>query len=88
MVQEQLIVQNETGIHARPASEFVKKANEYESEIMVVKGEKKANAKSILGLLGLAAAKGDELTIIVDGEDEQSALSAIAELINSKFGEH
>ncbi|WP_350343381.1 HPr family phosphocarrier protein [Proteinivorax tanatarense] len=78
---------NESGLHARPASLFVKEAGKFEAEITVVKDDKEVNAKSIMGIMSLGAGKGSELTIKADGDDEKEALNALKELIDKKFGE-
>lgn len=78
---------NETGLHARPASIFVKKASEFKSSVEVVVGEKKVNAKSIMGIMGLGLGKGKEIKIVTSGEDEEQALNELVALIESGFGE-
>jgi len=70
-------VQSETGLHARPASQFVTEASKYSSEIKVQKNEKCVNGKSIMGILGLCVNTGDEIIIIADGEDEEQAIEGI-----------
>ena len=82
---------NATGIHARPATEFVKKAKTFTSEIKVenlnTPNEKPANAKAILGVLRLALVKGTEIRISAEGEDENAAVTALIQLVESGFGE-
>lgn len=78
---------NKLGLHARAAAKFVSLASQFESEIMVKRGERSVNGKSIMGVMLLAASKGTELEIIATGEDEQQALQSLLELINDKFGE-
>ena len=80
-------IDNKIGLHLRAAGEFVKVAARYECEITVYNGDKRANGKSILGLASLAAARGAELTIVVDGVDEEDAQKALAKLIENKFYE-
>jgi phosphocarrier protein len=87
MKEGSFIVNNKLGFHARAAAQFVKLANAYECEIYVYKNGEKANGKSILGLLTLAAAKGTTLKIMVDGKDEETALVSLQKLIENKFGE-
>ena len=80
-------VQNQVGLHARPATFFIQKANEYKSSIWVEKDERRVNAKSLLGVLSLGIVKGTAITLIADGADEKEAVSALIELINDNFGE-
>ena len=87
MLTENIIIKNTAGLHAKPASLFVQTANEFTSEIYVCKGSTRVNAKSIMGVMMLAAACGTVLKIEVDGEDEDVALKALVELIASGFGE-
>ncbi|MDD6526143.1 MAG: HPr family phosphocarrier protein [Firmicutes bacterium] len=89
MVLENVKVINETGIHARPASDFVHLANSFKSNITItnIKTNENANAKSIMSVLCLALVKGTEIEIKVEGEDEKEALSALVALVNSGFGE-
>ncbi len=83
MVEREATVGPEEGLHARPAAQFVKTAKRFSSEIVVIKGERQANAKSSLKIMTLGARKGDTLTIRADGEDEQEAVEALAELISA-----
>jgi phosphocarrier protein len=87
MVSKEVVVLNSTGMHARPASIFVKTAAKFKSEIKVEKEGKEALAKSIMGVLSLGISKGTKILIKVNGEDEQEALNALVELVESKFGE-
>ena len=80
-------VKNASGLHARPAGMFVKKAAEFKSTVEVTAEGKTVNAKSIMGIMSLGLAQGDELTIIANGEDQEAAINALAELIESGFGE-
>ena len=72
----------EEGLHARPAAQFVKAAKAYKSDIRVIKGETEANAKSSLNLMTLGATQGDKLIIRAEGEDEEAAADALAELLS------
>lgn len=83
MQEREVTIVPEEGLHARPAAEFVKEAKKYESDIKVIKGDKEANAKSSLSLMSLGAAKDDELTIRAEGEDEEEAADALADLITN-----
>lgn len=87
-MQSQIItISNKLGLHARAATKLVHLASRYAAETKLTKGEKTVNAKSIMGVMMLAASKDTELTISAEGEDEHEALRAIVELINDKFGE-
>ncbi|WP_125151998.1 HPr family phosphocarrier protein [Clostridium rectalis] len=81
MLERKLIIQNETGIHARPAGKIVKEACKYRSTITFKKGEASFNAKSIINLMSMAAAKGDEVVLIANGEDEEVAIKNMSQLI-------
>lgn len=87
MYMKNAIVLNQVGLHARPATFFIQKANEYKSSIWVEKEERKVNAKSLLGVLSLGVIKGGEISIIADGEDEEKAVESLVELIQSNFGD-
>lgn len=87
MISEKITILNETGLHARPASIFVNTAAKFKSNLTIAKGEKQANAKSILSVLGLGISKGTEITISADGPDEELALCTLAELIQVGINE-
>ncbi|MGE5678733.1 MAG: HPr family phosphocarrier protein [Pseudomonadota bacterium] len=87
MESEKVVISNDTGLHARPASIFVNAATKFKSDLTITKGEKKVNAKSILSVLGLGIAKGSEITLSADGPDEKEAISKLIELIESGFNE-
>ena len=87
MCIKEISVQNQVGLHARPATFFIKKANEFESEIWVEKDSRKVNAKSLLGVLSLGIIGGNPIKIIADGIDERPALEALVELIENGFKE-
>ena len=78
---------NRSGLHARPASIFVRTAQRFKAKIIVKKDDKEADAKSILSVLALGAECGDQVTIIAEGEDAYEALKTMVDLIKSKFGE-
>ena len=78
-------VENQVGLHARPATFFIQKANEYKSTIWVEKEERRVNAKSLLGILSLGITKGTTINLIADGPDEEEAVAALVELITSNF---
>ncbi|MBA4496199.1 HPr family phosphocarrier protein [Paenactinomyces guangxiensis] len=81
MVEKKVVVNLQTGLHARPAALFVQVANKFASEIFVVKENKKVNAKSIMGIMSLAVSKGTEITITADGADAEEAVNALAEIV-------
>lgn len=83
----QVVITNNSGLHARPATFFIQKANCYKCSIWVEKDDRKVNAKSLLGVLSLGIAKGMTVTLTADGQDEESALEGLATLINSGFAE-
>ena len=87
MISCDVTITNSIGLHARPATFFIQKANTFKSGIWVEKDERKVNAKSLLGVLSLGIAKGMTITLIADGIDERAALDALSELINSGFEE-
>lgn len=87
MLQKELIVKNKTGLHARPASEFVKKASTFDSDIHIEFDDKKINAKSIVGLLSAGIGYGSKLMLTIEGEDEQEAMESLVALIEEKFEE-
>ncbi len=87
MFSKEVVVQNQVGLHARPATFFIQKANEFKSSIWVEKDERKVNAKSLLGVLSLGITKGTSIVIIADGADEQEAVTTLVNLIASNFTE-
>ncbi len=87
MKRKEVEIRNKLGLHARPASLVVKLAGKFESEIQLIKEDTEINAKSILGVMMLAAGPGQRVTITADGNDEIEAVDAIASLIDSGFGE-
>ncbi len=82
-----MVVHHKVGLHARPAALFVQTAKKYKSDIVVSKDEREANAKSILSILTLGANQGAVITIKATGEDEEQAVQALQELVDSNFGE-
>ena len=88
MKQEQtFIIINRLGLHARAAAKFVTTASEFSSDILVSRDNRQVNGKSIMGVMMLAAAKGTEIQVTAEGDDAESALQAIGELIANYFGE-
>lgn len=86
-ISKTLVVQNKLGIHARPAALFAKTANKFKSDVFVEKDGETINAKSIMGLMMLAAGPGSKILVIAKGPDAADAVKAIEELLESKFGE-
>jgi phosphocarrier protein len=80
-------IRNRLGMHARAAVKFVQLANKYRAEIKVLKDGNEANGKSIMGLLTLVAAHGTSMTLICEGDDAETAVVALAELVDGGFGE-
>lgn len=87
MCVKEVLVQNQVGLHARPATFFIQKANEFKSSIWVEKEERRVNAKSLLGVLSLGIVGGTSIRIIADGTDEEEAVSSLVELVQSGFAE-
>jgi len=87
MFVNDVLVQNKAGLHARPATFFIQKANEYRSTIWVEKDERKVNAKSLLGILSLGIVGGTTIKIIADGSDEKDAVEGLTALVESGFSE-
>lgn len=87
MVVKEVSVQNQVGLHARPATFFIQKANEFKSSIWVEKEERRVNAKSLLGVLSLGIVGGTAIKIIADGSDEQQAVDGLINLVESGFKE-
>ena len=87
MVEAEIEIVNRLGLHARAAAKLVHTANRFESDIRVARDGEKVDAKSILGILLLAAAQGSTIRVTCEGSDEAEALSAISELIADRFGE-
>jgi phosphocarrier protein len=87
MVEKKVTVLNKMGLHARPSSKLVQKAASFKSDIHIKRDTQMVNGKSIMGVMMLAAGIGTELVISANGVDEEQALAALVELIESKFGE-
>ena len=87
MCVKEVMVQNQVGLHARPATFFIQKANEFKSSIWVEKEERRVNAKSLLGVLSLGIVGGTSIRIIADGSDEQEAVDSLVDLVKSGFAE-
>ena len=87
MPDKQIIIVNKLGLHARAAAKLVATANHYPATIQVEKDNRRVNAKSIMGVMMLAAGQGSELTIHADGDSAEESLSALEDLITDRFGE-
>jgi len=87
MVEQNVMIQNRLGLHARACSVFVKEAARFASHIVVARDGLEVNGKSILGVMMLAAERGAEITLRTEGPDEVQALSALVKVVNDKFGE-
>ncbi len=87
MFVKDVVVQNQVGLHARPATFFIQKANEFKSSIWVEKEERRVNAKSLLGVLSLGIVGNTAIRIIADGADEEAAVAALVQLVESGFAE-
>ena len=87
MVSKEVVINNQVGLHARPATFFIQKANEFKSSIWIEKDERRVNAKSLLGVMSLGIVKGTPMTIIADGVDESVAIATLAELVENEFSE-
>ena len=87
MITKEAVINNQVGPHARPATFFIQKANEFKSSIWIEKDERRVNAKSLLGVLSLGIVKGTTVTLVADGADEQEAIDTLTALINSDFSE-
>ena len=87
MYVKDVIVQNQVGLHARPATFFIQKANEFKSSIWIEKEERRVSAKSLLGVLSLGIVGGTQIRVIADGADEEAAVDGLVELVESGFAE-
>ncbi len=87
MVEREVRIINKLGLHARPAALLVQKASQFESEIKLKRDNLEVNAKSIMGVMMLAAEMGSVITVTADGPDEEEAVEAMAKVIQSRFGE-
>ena len=87
MYLKDVTVKNQVGLHGRPATFFIQKANEFKSSVWVEKEERRVNAKSLLGVLSLGIVGGTTIRIIADGVDEQAAVDSLVKLVDSAFAE-
>ncbi|WP_395744752.1 HPr family phosphocarrier protein [Prosthecobacter sp.] len=86
-IQKELTIRNKMGMHARPAAQFVKRASKYQCDVWVEKDDEPVNGKSIMGLMMLAAGRGEKIKIIADGNDAEAAVADLEELVTSGFGD-
>lgn len=86
-LNKELTIRNKMGMHARPAAQFVKRASKYKCDIWVEKDDEPVNGKSIMGLMMLAAGRGEIIKVTTDGSDAEAAMQDLEELINSGFGD-
>lgn len=87
MVSKEIVVQNQVGLHARPATFFIQKANEFTSSIWISREERKVNAKSLLGVLSLGVTRGMTITLTAEGADEETAVDELINLVQTNFAE-
>ncbi len=87
MYVKQVVINNQVGLRARPATFFTQKANEFKCSVWIEKDERRVNAKSLLGVLSLGIIKGSSINIVADGDDEEQAVETLCELISSNFSE-
>lgn len=87
MLSRDVTIVNEVGLHARPATFFIQKANTYKASIWIEKEDRRVNAKSLLGVLSMGIIKGTAITLIADGEDEGEALNGLEQLIVSELND-
>ncbi|HZK39183.1 MAG TPA: HPr family phosphocarrier protein [Clostridia bacterium] len=87
MYVKDVMVQNQVGLHARPATFFIQKANEFKSSIWVEKDDRRVNAKSLLGVLSLGIMGGTKIRIIAGGPDEEESVDELVKLLNTGFAE-
>ena len=87
MLQQSIEINNKLGLHARASAKLTQLAGQFKSDISISRGERRVNAKSIMGVMMLAASKGTTITLETSGEDEAEAMAAMIALVDDKFGE-
>ena len=87
MISRSVTINNSVGLHARPATFFIQKANSYKCSIWIEKEDCRVNAKSLLGVLSLGIAQGANVTLIADGSDEAAAIDGLVDLIEKELGD-
>jgi phosphocarrier protein HPr len=88
MISREFRISNRLGLHARPSAQLTQVAGKFTSEIYIAKGSRRVNAKSIMGVMMLAAGPGSTVTVDAEGPDAEQAIDAVGALITSRFGEH
>jgi len=88
MISRSFTIRNKLGLHARPSAQITQTASRFQSEVFLAKDGRRVNAKSIMGVMMLAAGCGSVVTVETDGADEEQAMVAVGELIDGGFGEH
>jgi len=86
LISKKIKIDNPVGLHSKRASLFVNEANRFQSEIFITKGQRRVNAKSIMGVIILSVDLGDEILLEISGDDEEAAMNSIVELLDSDFG--
>ncbi len=86
-LEQEFTIVNKNGMHARPAAQFVKQASQFQCEILMEKDDEQVNGKSIMGLMMLAASKGEKVKLIAEGADADKAMNVLGSLISSGFGD-
>ena len=87
MIEQEIEIVNKLGLHARASAKFTQLATKYQSEVWMTRNSRRVNAKSIMGVMMLAAGKGTKLVLETEGADEKACFDALVELIQNKFGE-
>ncbi|HEY3325749.1 MAG TPA: HPr family phosphocarrier protein [Novimethylophilus sp.] len=87
MIRQEIEIVNKLGLHARASTKLTQVAGQFDSQLWIERGTRRVNAKSIMGVMMLAASKGSKITLEASGDDETAAMSQLVELINNKFGE-
>ncbi|MBC7513074.1 MAG: HPr family phosphocarrier protein [Herminiimonas sp.] len=87
MIEQEIEIVNKLGLHARASAKLTQLAAKFQSDVWMTRNKRRVNAKSIMGVMMLAAGKGAKVLLEVEGTDEQTCFDALAELINNKFGE-
>jgi phosphotransferase system HPr (HPr) family protein len=87
MISKEVVIKNQSGLDSKQAAMFIQKASNFKSGIWIEKGERKANAKSLLGMLSLGIGNGTKIVLIAEGEDEQSAISDLEEYLTTGLAE-
>ncbi|RDY70396.1 MULTISPECIES: HPr family phosphocarrier protein [Halobacillus] len=84
MIERTITIELETGLQARPAAQFVQEANKFTADVFIEKGEKRVNAKSIMGLMSLAVGTDEDIKLIADGSDEEEAVQVLTDFVKNE----